>query len=101
MDHNPTRVSSAESYDSILLYFFCYRSGMLNAINDWLNSKPELKVDRRSCDATLLEPDEITELELRVEQFMRKNKRGRYVALRVKPFHLYLVSVRSFYEIYY
>lgn len=65
---------------------------MLRVISNWLDGKAELKAERRSCDADLLEGDVIAELETKIEQFMRKHKRGVFSSLKIKPFHLYTVS---------
>lgn len=69
------------------------RSHMLNVISNWLDSKTELKAERRSCDAELLEPDVIANLEYQIDAFMRANKRGRYVNLKSRPNCLYQVFI--------
>ncbi len=76
----------------IYFYFLLfYRSRMLSVISNWLDSKSELKAERRNCDAELLESDVIANLESKIEWFMKKNKRGLYVNIKAKPFHLYMV----------
>lgn len=64
---------------------------MLSVISNWLGSKAELKTEKRSCDSELLEPDVIADLENKIEDFMRKNKRGKFITLKLKPFFLYTV----------
>lgn len=87
--------------ESQILIEICYvhRTHMLQKISSWLDSRPELKMERRSCEAEILEPDEIAELESFVEQFMEKNRNGRIVNLKIRPFHLYLVSIPLAYKV--
>ncbi|XP_065219617.1 5'-3' exoribonuclease 1 isoform X2 [Planococcus citri] len=65
---------------------------MLSVISNWLASKTELKAERRSCDAELLESDVIQNVEYQVDSFMKANKRGRYVNIKSRPSCLYQPS---------
>lgn len=66
---------------------------MLNVISNWLASKTELKAERRSCDAELLESDVIANLEYQIDSYMKANKRGRYVNIKSRPNCLYQVGI--------